>query len=99
MNRSWVVGKDYEVYRCIDKINFDEISDKPEWRLQTDSPWYKPQDCYWPINADDERLCSMGDSTNGMYECENGKKARKKVNYTCCSRWACRNELDIDSPP
>ena len=47
-------------YRCLPNLN-----DDPSW-TQASSPWFVkgPQDCIWPIDDDDERVCSMGKSGN-----------------------------------
>lgn len=52
-----------EEYRCLPDPN-----DDGSWS-QTSSPWFTngPQDCIWPIDADDERVCSLAGT--GFHTC------------------------------
>ncbi|KAA0159275.1 hypothetical protein FNF28_05910 [Cafeteria roenbergensis] len=31
-----------------------------EWSVREDSPWFTPQPCFWPVDAEDERICTLG---------------------------------------
>lgn len=55
----------YSQYRCLNASNFDLVSDQPSW-TKDDSPWSTPRDCWWPVDADDERLCT---TTSGKHKC------------------------------
>ncbi len=50
-------------YRCLPNDNDDR-----RW-TQSSSPWFVqgPQDCIWPIDNDDERICSLG--KGGKHKC------------------------------
>ena len=54
---------DPEAYRCLPDAN-----DDASW-TQSTSPWFVkgPKDCIWPIDTDDERVCSL--SGNGYHMC------------------------------
>ncbi|KAA0147079.1 hypothetical protein FNF31_07654 [Cafeteria roenbergensis] len=34
--------------------------DSPQWAVREDSPWFQAQPCFWPIDAADERMCTIG---------------------------------------
>ena len=57
------VTENPNVYKCIPESN-DNLS----WTRLT-SPWFSkgPFDCFWPIDQDDERVCSL--HGNGMNNC------------------------------
>jgi hypothetical protein len=63
--------------RCVTQPN-----DQPSWRERPEeSPWAVPQHCWWPIDVEDERLCSVsgGISFTGGHAC--GKKRWCGSNY------------------
>uniref|UniRef100_A0A7S2PB29 EF-hand domain-containing protein n=1 Tax=Leptocylindrus danicus TaxID=163516 RepID=A0A7S2PB29_9STRA len=69
-------------YRCL-----EEETNDSSW-TQSTSPWYVkgPQDCIWPIDTNDERVCNLGGV--GGYACpsilaEDGKM----VDRTCGSNY------------
>jgi len=54
---SWAPGMNFSEYRCLDAPNVDLRS--IEFPTQASSPWYKPQDCYWPTDDQDQRPCTF----------------------------------------
>ena len=62
VNMSWEVGMPHAPYRCLDAPNFNELVDG-DWKKGT-SPWAVPQDCYWPIDYEDTRMCSLNEAGN-----------------------------------
>ena len=80
-------------YRCLPDAN-----DDPTW-TQSTSPWFVqgPQDCIWPIDNDDERVCSLGKS--GNHDCPAlHQSLGGKIDRTCGSNYdAFGNPRFIDS--
>ncbi|GMH93963.1 hypothetical protein TL16_g12770 [Triparma laevis f. inornata] len=55
-------------YRCLNVDNVDpDPSGSDGWTVDN-SPWKIPQDCIWPIDTDDERVCSLEET--GMHTCK-----------------------------
>lgn len=80
-------------YRCLSDVN-----DDPSW-TQSTSPWFEqgPQDCIWPIDDKDERVCAL--SKSGTRNCAPLYKSNGQViNRTCGSNYdAFGNPRFIDS--
>lgn len=76
------VTMDPESYKCLPDEN-----DDPSW-TQSSSPWFTkgPQDCIWPIDNSDERVCSLsgkgGHKCSPLYGSTSGA-----VNRTCGSNF------------
>lgn len=51
------VIQDPDSYRCLADIP----NDSPLWKTQSSSPWFQhgPQDCFWPVDMNDEQICSL----------------------------------------
>eukprot|EP00605_Chrysophyceae_sp_TOSAG23-4_P002491 GSChrysophyteH1.ASY1.ANO1.2754.1 assembled CDS len=60
-----------------------DVNDNPELTKQT-SPWFFPQDCYWPIKEtnDQVRLCSLG--LQGMNICQNNVDNIPESEWSWC---------------
>jgi len=54
---SWEPGLNFTEYRCLNAPNVDLITE--EFPTQASSPWYTPQDCYWPTDDNDQRPCAL----------------------------------------
>jgi len=69
-------------YRCVEDEN-----DSDNW-TQSTSPWFVkgPQDCIWPINDNDERVCSLFKGEG--YACSSTQNiGNKHTTYTCGSNF------------
>ncbi|CAM9453078.1 unnamed protein product, partial [Discosporangium mesarthrocarpum] len=70
VNTSFEVGMNYTMYRCLQASNFDVVEDQPKgepkW-IKSTSPWATPQECWWPIDHEDEVLCTQGGL--GAHQC------------------------------
>jgi voltage-dependent calcium channel L type alpha-1D len=56
----WVQGLNYSDYMCLPggrQMNFNKVFHQ-QW-TQDSSVWHQKQNCYWPIDPSDERLCSL----------------------------------------
>ncbi|KAJ8546848.1 hypothetical protein ON010_g11386 [Phytophthora cinnamomi] len=75
----WPVSGDYielakvnlSAYQCIDGplLDYDDNSDAGY--TKESSPWNTAQDCFWPVDTDDELLCA-GIGQPGNHECNDG---------------------------
>jgi len=63
---SWTRGLNYSEYRCLNSPNVDVPSS--EFSTQRSSPWYFPQECYWPTDDSDQRPCTFP-GTPGNHQC------------------------------
>ncbi|CAM9347545.1 unnamed protein product, partial [Phaeothamnion confervicola] len=54
-------------------------NDDAAWSRRSDSPWHAPQDCVWPVDEADERVCS--ELSGGFYHCPSWE------NKTCGSNF------------
>ena len=70
-----------DAFRCVPYEN-----DNKDWTSKT-SPWLLNggQDCIWPIDSNDERVCSL--SGTGLHSCPSIYLGSKKVNRTCGSNY------------
>ena len=60
----------FEEYRCLNASNFDYIGQTPSYS-KSSSPWSVPHsECYWPVDPDDFRQCTL--VGNGNHVCQNG---------------------------
>ncbi|EGZ10921.1 hypothetical protein PHYSODRAFT_519134 [Phytophthora sojae] len=74
----WPVPRDYidqakanlATYRCIDGPLLDYESSTGDYTKET-SPWNTAQDCFWPVDEDDELLCAA-EGQAGNHGCNNG---------------------------
>lgn len=60
------IGMNYTEYRCLNVSNFDVEDDEPSW-TQSSSPWSTPRECWWPLDTEDERLCTV--DQYGQHKC------------------------------
>ena len=65
VNTSWSPGLPYEPYRCLDAPNFNLVEDE-DW-MKAESPWYVAQDCTWPLDEEDLRMCTL--TGQGLHQC------------------------------
>jgi len=75
------VYKNPDAFKCLDVSNDDD-----SWKSSF-SPWYinGPQDCFWPIDNLDKRVCSVG---NAGYFCPASQNEDGNiVNRTCGSNY------------
>ena len=87
VNLSWYPGLDYNLYECLPGAElFNTENEHPLWAKE-DSPWFKPQDCYWPIkpleDAWDHPLCALP-GTNGKYACAHDPQYTPEDEWTWC---------------
>jgi voltage-dependent calcium channel L type alpha-1D len=85
VNTSWTSDLPYEPYRCLDAPNFDLLEDE-DW-LKAESPWYNAQDCFWPIDEDDLRMCTL--TGQGLHMCHHDTHRIPEEEW----RW-CGSEFD-----
>ena len=85
VNNSWSYGVPYEPYRCLDAPNFNLVEDNDF--LKAESPWYNPQDCFWPIDEDDVRMCGL--TEQGLHQCHHDTHRIPESEW----RW-CGSEFD-----
>lgn len=65
VNASWTVGADAALFRCLpDEVNLDILSDDPSVSSMRQSPWSHKQACFWPLDEDNVRICSVRASRN-----------------------------------
>lgn len=62
--------------------NFDVVDEEPTW-TKSSSPWHNPQECWWPIDTEDERLCTSA-SGSGKHKCVNDIEYTNKVDFRWC---------------
>lgn len=70
----------YTEYRCLDVNNFDVVDDEPSWTKST-SPWSTPRECWWPLDTEDERLCT---STSGQHKCAHNPLYMNESEFRWC---------------
>ena len=68
----------YTEYRCLDVSNFDLEDDEPSW-TKSSSPWSTPRECWWPLDSEDERLCTV--SSFGMHKCFHDPKYMEELEF------------------
>jgi hypothetical protein len=54
----WDVGRDPSKYICLNSSTFNLPSDEPSWG-KADSPWAASQNCKWPQDTINQRLCTL----------------------------------------
>lgn len=69
-------------YRCLEVSNFDVVDDEPSW-TQSSSPWSTPRECWWPIDSEDERLCTSN-SGAGKHKCEHDPVYMNETEFRWC---------------
>lgn len=72
----------YTDYRCLSVSNFDVVDDEPSW-TQKSSPWATPRECWWPIDSEDERLCTSN-SGSGKHKCEHDERYMNLSEFRWC---------------
>lgn len=72
----------HTLYRCLDVSNFDVVDDEPSW-TQSSSPWSTPRECWWPIDSEDERLCTSS-SGSGKHKCEHDERFMNMSEFRWC---------------
>ncbi|CAM9574083.1 unnamed protein product, partial [Ectocarpus sp. 8 AP-2014] len=82
VNNSFEVGMNYTDYRCLPVSNFDVVDDEPSW-TQSTSPWATPRECWWPIDSEDERLCTSN-SGSGKHKCEHDDRYMNLSEFRWC---------------
>ncbi|CAB1098931.1 unnamed protein product [Ectocarpus sp. CCAP 1310/34] len=82
VNNSFEVGMNYADYRCLSVSNFDVVDDEPSW-TQSTSPWATPRECWWPIDSEDERLCTSN-SGSGKHKCEHDERYMNLSEFRWC---------------
>ncbi len=90
--------KNPDLYRCLPDAN-----DDPNW-TQSTSPWFTkgPQNCIWPIDDDDKRVCSLSDI--GLHYCSpyfSSSSTKVATNRTCGSnfdKFGNHRFLDTETP-
>ncbi|CAN0277135.1 unnamed protein product [Pylaiella littoralis] len=82
VNNSFEVGMNHTVYRCLDVSNFDVVDDEPSW-TQSSSPWSTPRECWWPVDSEDERLCTSN-SGSGKHKCEHDERYMNTSEFRWC---------------
>jgi len=65
----WAPALNYTQFRCLNAPNMDILPQGKKWTKDS-SPWRHAQDCYWPTDDNDKRLCSLS-KTQGNHHCEN----------------------------
>jgi hypothetical protein len=69
-------------YQCVFKDGTILSDNELSWRhaehnylkegvVKEKSVWHRPQDCWWPIDLDDTRLCALPQNSDGKYYCKN----------------------------
>ncbi|CBJ26318.1 Voltage Gated Calcium/Sodium Channel subunit alpha [Ectocarpus siliculosus] len=82
VNNSFEVGMNYTDYRCLSVSNFDVVDDEPSW-TQSTSPWATPRECWWPIDSENERLCTSN-SGSGKHKCEHDDRYMNLSEFRWC---------------
>ena len=72
----------YTEYRCLEESNFDVVDDEPSW-TQSSSPWSTPRECWWPVDSEDERLCTSA-SGSGKHKCEQDSRYMNVSEFRWC---------------
>ncbi|CAN0138125.1 unnamed protein product [Ectocarpus sp. 12 AP-2014] len=73
---------DYADHRCLEASNFDVVDEDNSW-TQSSSPWSTPQDCWWPLDTEDTRLCAFDDSP-GNHQCEHDPAYLNESDFRWC---------------
>jgi len=63
----WKPGMNYTEYRCLNAPNLDTLPPGTTWTKKS-SPWATPQNCYWPTDDSDRRLCAL-ERSQGSHKC------------------------------
>lgn len=58
------------------------VDDEPSW-TQSSSPWSTPRECWWPIDSEDERLCTSS-SGSGEHKCEHDERYMNTSEFRWC---------------
>ena len=80
VNNSWEVGMPFEPFRCLDAGNFNLPEDE-DW-LKAESPWYTARDCYWPVDENDLRFCSL--TGQGLHSCDHDTSRIPESEWRWC---------------
>lgn len=72
----------YTGYRCLNVSNFDTTDEESSW-TQSSSPWSTPQQCWWPLDSEDTRLCAF-DSTSGNHKCNHDPLFMNESEFRWC---------------
>jgi len=65
---NWEPGMNATFFRCLDAPNLDVLPTNSKWTKKT-SPWAIPQDCFWPHDDSDRKLCSPK-GFQGKHKCK-----------------------------
>lgn len=76
------IGMDYADYRCLNFSNFDTTDEESSW-TKSSSPWSTPQECWWPLDSEDTRLCAF-DSSSGNHKCEHDPLYMNESEFRWC---------------
>ena len=75
VKNSWQEGDDANSFRCLSEPNYSYEGEDGNYYSKSGSPWHTPQpDCFWPIDEDDDRFCTLTGS--GLHKCENSSPVR-----------------------
>ena len=69
VTKDWTLGQDANDHKCLDggyDSNFNMFADNPKWTKES-SPWNVAQDCWWPVDYDNTRVCAFPKSSG--YHC------------------------------
>lgn len=73
-------GMNYADYRCLDVSNFDVVEEEDSW-TKSSSPWSTPRECWWPIDTEDERLCT---ASSGQHKCPHNPEYMEESEFRWC---------------
>ena len=48
-----------------------------------DSPWSRPQPCFWPVDPENTRICALG-SSSGLHQCVHGTHRLPESEWRWC---------------
>ena len=77
----------YSEYACTENPRrnvFNLQSDRPGWTRRSHSVWSSPQDCYWPLDEDNARVCAMRPGTGGLHRCHHDTNALDESDWRWC---------------
>jgi voltage-dependent calcium channel L type alpha-1D len=110
VTRDWVQGMDYSNYQCAvveegasyagSDSNYDTMLQQPDWN-KAKSIWSTPKDCYWPLDEEDDRLCSFRGSNEGDHLCASAEFYREEIlplNPDKAPTW-CGSNWDVMGNP
>ena len=106
------IASDPASYKCEFADGTTLTDDEWNWRKTKDylaegenlekSVWHKAQDCWWPMDLDDTRLCALPQNEEGQYKCKNPWPAYEPAGFlgddinddSVMARTYCGSEYD-----